>query len=357
MEKRELRPVCSLGMFDFFKGYAIFAVVLCHTIECFGSAFVSGNGANPLTYLFVNTDLPLYGFFIAAGYGIRKRPWKKCWQQIRKIYLPAYVLAGVLAPALLTAVHFLSFRNTRAALGEGLRLLAGFLLGQYPSTEYGGCLVYSCGPMWFVVALAEAWFILNGILYIKNEKLQPLAVAALGLLGYGAGQLMRRYAFALPYCLSYSMLITPCLYLGYLAKKHNFFEKKPTALSWAALGASLLILTVKYREPCHMAEGLFPLGLLSLCAMYVAGLGLLYLMTHINRRENFLVNALEKLGHNTMDILIFHTVEYYGLLWYRTAERFAARPILGTAVILALRWLFIAAGTWGKEKARELADK
>lgn len=344
-------------MFDCFKGLSILGVILFHTLEYFGDSISATKGAGSLFLLISNCDFPLYGFFICAGYGIRKRSGKKCLQQIKTGYLVPYATAAVLAPALLTAVHFLSYHSVISAVKEGARLFLGFLLGQYPSGYYFGKLIFSCGPTWFLVAMAESWFVLNGILNLKNEKLQPWLVAALGLAGYALGQLIKSVDFRPPYCVNYALLITPCLYMGYLAKKKRFFENKPSPWAWAALAAALAILFAKRGEPCQLAQVLYPLGVFSLLAMYVFGLATVYLMTHINRRPNFIVNSFEKLGHDSVDVLIFHTVEYYGLLWYRVAERFADRPGLGFAVIFTLRLLFIAACIWAKKKLRERKER
>ena len=340
MKKGELRPVCSLGMFDFFKGLAILSVIWGHTVELF--PMNSGSVGGLIGYSLGN--LSVYAFFISAGYGIRKRPAAKCFDQVYKTFVIPYLYALVATPILLTAVHARSFHYLPGALVEGLHVLTGFCLGQYPTTTYFGWLTYSCGPLWFVVALAVAWIIFNVLLNRVKEKWLPWAVGVIGLLGFFSSQLINQLEIAVPFCLTHALITVPCLYLGYWAKKAHFFEKKPTTAMWIAFAASVALYIFGFSRPQSFSSQEYPFGPLSLLSFFIVSMGLLYLMTHINRRYNAVVNAFERVGYNTIDILVLHTIEYYGMLWYRVAERFAERPNLGIAVILALRALFIVAG-------------
>lgn len=332
MDKKKLRPIVSLGMFDMYKGFAIFVVVYCHTIMYFSPflPFISQ----------IFRSVILYGFVIVAGYGLRRRPFKKCLIQIKNSYLIPYVYAAVFTPLLLLIVHFSLFHYLPGSVNEAFDVFKGFLLGQYPTIEYFGTRVYSVGPLWFVVAIAGGLILTNLILLISKDRTVRIALVILcAVIGTGVNK-----NFIIPYCFFHAFTFVPGLYLGSIARDKKLYERRFDWKMTVALVLSLVLMCMRFSErELYVTDRSYPLGPFSLFAGALASFFAVYLFVHINRRSNFIVNALEWLGHNSYYILCLHTIEYHGGCWYRIVETVNS-PFLGFCIIFLLRSLFIAGG-------------
>ena len=72
METTKPRTVSSIGMFDMLKGAGMLAIVLGHTAELYPLQL--SNGLSLTAFLvFVYRETLMAAFFIASGYGFRKR--------------------------------------------------------------------------------------------------------------------------------------------------------------------------------------------------------------------------------------------------------------------------------------------
>ncbi len=340
MKRRELRPVCSLGMFDFAKGFLITLVIIGHTFGVF-EGYLDGEMGFVSAFLMGTGTIGMFSFFIAAGYGIRKQPAKKCFQLLKKTLLLPYIYTGLLTPVLLATVYYALYHYFPYGATESLHLLSGFALGQFPMAPYFGWLVYSVGPMWFFLATIGGWYLLNFLLNRLQGKWLTAAVCASGAIGYIISFIGKQTLIPIPYCITQALVAVPALYLGYIAKKYKLLEKKLTWWMWLTGAVSAAIILAKIREPFGMATQEYPLGPLSLVAGYVTGYLLLYLFVHINRINIFPINVFEAIGHNTMYILCLHTVEYFSPLWYYVIKRCEGRLKLAFLLILGIRIVFI----------------
>ena len=80
METTKPRTVSSIGMFDMLKGAGMLAIVLGHTAELYPLQL--SNGLSLTAFLvFVYRETLMAAFFIASGYGFRKRSIGKCIHQ------------------------------------------------------------------------------------------------------------------------------------------------------------------------------------------------------------------------------------------------------------------------------------
>ena len=71
MEGTKPRTVSSLGMFDLLKGIGMLAIVFAHTAELYP---LGTNDVTPFAFaLFAYREALMAAFFIASGYGFRKR--------------------------------------------------------------------------------------------------------------------------------------------------------------------------------------------------------------------------------------------------------------------------------------------
>ena len=80
METTKPRTVNSIGMFDMLKGAGMLAIVLGHTAELYPLQLEGGLSLTAFVG-FIYRETLMAAFFIASGYGFRKRSISKCIHQ------------------------------------------------------------------------------------------------------------------------------------------------------------------------------------------------------------------------------------------------------------------------------------
>ena len=164
MEGTKPRTVSSLGMFDLLKGIGMLAIVFAHTAELYP---LGTNDVTPFAFaLFAYREALMAAFFIASGYGFRKRSIHKCIEQQLKTLLKPYLYTALATTVLHAFIHHAAFGSWDAAISESAKVLGGFLLGLPHTATYFGQQFFSCGPMWYLVALMLAWVLLDVLLEI-----------------------------------------------------------------------------------------------------------------------------------------------------------------------------------------------
>ena len=198
--------------------------------------------------------------------------------------------------------------------------------------------------VWYLLALLMGWIALDVILNIFPERYIPWAVGGCALLGWGAS-----LVWELPFCLIQGAVITPYLYLGYLAKRQHWLDqplsRRMSCILWAAV---LLIpaaaLATRRTDCVSMAE--WSLGPISILLDGLAGLLFVRLFLRWSQRRNPLVRFFEAIGRRSLYIFCVHTVELIAIPWYLFAAKYADRPVLGISLqyILSLGsiWLICA---------------
>ena len=150
MEGTKPRTVSSLGMFDLLKGIGMLAIVFAHTAELYP---LGTNDVTPFAFaLFAYREALMAAFFIASGYGFRKRSIHKCIEQQLKTLLKPYLYTALATTVLHAFIHHAAFGSWDAAISESAKVLGGFLLGLPHTATYFGQQFFSCGPMWYLVA-------------------------------------------------------------------------------------------------------------------------------------------------------------------------------------------------------------
>ncbi len=168
MEGTKPRTVSSLGMFDLLKGIGMLAIVFAHTAELYP---LGTNDVTPFAFaLFAYREALMAAFFIASGYGFRKRSIHKCIEQQLKTLLKPYLYTALATTVLHAFIHHAAFGSWDAAISESAKVLGGFLLGLPHTATYFGQQFFSCGPMWYLVALMLAWVLLDVLLEIFPER-------------------------------------------------------------------------------------------------------------------------------------------------------------------------------------------
>ena len=334
MEGTKPRTANSLGMFDFLKGIGMLTIVFAHSAELYpGGATTT---ITPMTfYLFAYRESLMAAFYIASGYGFRKRSIGKCIDQQFKTLLKPYLYTGLATTFFHFLIHYLTFGSVEGAVRETLKVFGGFALGLPHTSLYAGQTFFSCGPMWYLLSLMIAWILLDVILNIFPEPYIPWAVLGTMLLGWGIC-----ITWEAPFCIGQGMVTVPALYVGYLAKKYKIFDQPLSprlrgGMIAAALAVAALVLLTKSTDCVSMAE--WTLGPVSILLDAVTGLGILSIVIWFQRRvENVVTHAIQAIGRRSLFIFCVHTVELTAIPWYLMPQKFAAHPVLGMVLQFTL---------------------
>lgn len=327
MEGTKTRTANSLGMFDLLKGIGMLTIVFAHSAELYPVGATTT--ITPMTfYLFAYRESLMAAFYIASGYGFRKRSIGKCIDQQFKTLLKPYIYTGIATTVFHFIIHYLNFGSLENAATETFKVFGGFALGLPHTATYFGQTFFSCGPMWYLLSLMIAWILLDIILNIFPENYTHWAVLGTMLLGWGIC-----ITWETPFCIGQGMVTVPSLYVGYLAKKHKLFDKPlPGKLKLGMIGSALavaaLVLWTQSTDCVSMAE--WTMGPVSIVLDVVTGLGMLSLLLWFQRHvDNFLTRGIQAVGRRSLYIFCVHTVELTAIPWYLVVEKFAGREALG----------------------------
>ena len=334
METTKPRTVNSIGMFDMLKGAGMLAIVLGHTAELYPLQLEGGLSLTAFVG-FIYRETLMAAFFIASGYGFRKRSIGKCIDQQVTTLLKPYIYTGIATTVFHFLIHYLCYGSLHNATYETGKVLGGFALGLPHTAEYFGQTFFSCGPMWYLLSLMIAWILLDLILNIFPEAYTNWAVLGTMLLGWGLC-----ITWEAPFCIGQGMVTVPTLYVGYLAKKHKIFDKplsrrlKNTLMGCVAAVAVLVLLT-QSTDCVSMAQWNF--GPVSILLDAGAGLGILSMVLWFQRRvDNFVTRGIQAIGRRSLYIFCIHTVELTAIPWYLMPQKFAAHPVLGVILQFTL---------------------
>ena len=341
MKGTKTRTVNTLGMFDLFKGIGMATVILAHTTESYSLSLEGGISAFGFL-LFIYREALMSAFYIASGYGFRKRSVGKCIQQQLKGILPPFLYTALATAGLHLFLHHHFFGSWPSAVAESEKVLAGFLLGLPHTSEYFGVSIFSCGPMWYLLTMAVGWVLLDLLYNAFPERYIPCAVVVTAALGWGTC-----LVWELPFCLSQGMTVVPYLYLGHVAKKRRWFEQpRPRWIFPAAAGCMLVSAAgaVLSGRTDNMSMGEWTLGPVGILVNGVIGLWIVSLFVRMSARfDNPLTRLFSAIGRRSLHIFCVHTVELIGAPWYLFAAQFAASPVTGLVSQYLLRCGFIAA--------------
>ncbi len=327
MEGTRPRTASSLGMFDLLKGVGMLLIIFAHTSELYPVGDVSA--ITPVTFfLFAYRESLMAAFYIASGYGFRKRSIGKCISQQFKTLFKPYAYTGLATTIAHFIIHYKTFGNWNNAVYETYKVLGGFVLGLPHTATYFGQEFFSCGPMWYLLALMIGWILLDIILNIFPESYIKWAVLGTMLLGWGIS-----LVWEAPFCIAQGMVTVPYLYIGFLAKKKRLFEKKfrPLAilgLLAAALGVALGVLLTGKTDCVSLGE--WTMGPVSILLDGIVGLGFIVLFMKVQRLlDNPVTHLIEAVGRRSLYIFCIHTVELTAVPWYLMVQKYAAAPTKG----------------------------
>lgn len=339
MQGTRSRTVNSIGMFDMLKGAGMLTVVLAHTAENY--PLQTGGGLSLTAFFpFIYREALMAAFFIASGYGFRKRSIGKCIRQQLKSLLKPYCITALVTTVLHLLIHYQCFGYLPGSIGETIKVGGGFLLGLPHTATYFGQQFFSAGPMWYLLSLLVGWILLDVILNIFPENYIHYAVLGTALLGWGAS-----LVWEVPFCLIQGAVVTPYLYLGYLAKKHRWLERPLSRRAGILLAVACIVifagaLLTRTTDCISLAE--WSLGPVSILLDGAVGYLFIRLFLRLNRGQNPVVRFLEAVGRQSLNIFCIHTVELIAIPWYLFAAHFLEHPLTG----LWLQYLISIASIW-----------
>ena len=126
MEGTKPRTASSIGMFDMLKGAGMLTIVFAHTAELYPMQSVSGLSLTAF-FPFIYREALMAAFFIASGYGFRKRSIGKCIHQQLKSLLKPYLYTMLFTCVLHFTIHYKTFRYLPGTIGESIKVTGGFL--------------------------------------------------------------------------------------------------------------------------------------------------------------------------------------------------------------------------------------
>jgi len=333
------KSVVSLGMFDLLKGFVMITIVLGHTISMY--TFEKGLVITPILDLiyafFMLCGKPV--LFIVSGYGFRKSPMKNCISAQSKYILKPYAYAAVGTCILHLFTRYLLFKSVRQSIKATWYLAVGFLLGTPENHVFGGQTYYSCGPMWYILALYVGWIVYNAIVTYVPEKYVGCVSALCLLLGCGLEYFSFDY-----YCIPQGLCATFYIHLGYMIKRkkilHRDIDKKFVGISVLVFVFILAysIITNQAKDAGVFLGRLDPLLTL---AMGFGGAFLLIYLLQINRLDIKHVSILSKIGNLSLFIFCVHTAEMHGIPWYLFVEKYGANSVITMFAHYMLRCAFI----------------
>lgn len=327
----------KMSMFDFIKGVAIFAVIYCHTLECWDAE----PGFFPLVVIngiFGACWIP--AFMLSSAYWYKPKPVKNFTQtQAKGLLIPILQVELLLVPVYIIT-HYVKYGYMPDCIKGVYERWLGALIGNQDEFFIHSVRICNVGPMWFVVTLFVTSVIVNLIMNqdkIKN-KLIPIMVFTV------IGVLFGKFKWQI-YCFSAAFAGTLCFYIGYRLKETKFLIRKWTkreyAMMWGLVLAGYIIIQLLsgaglYSNAVYVVFCI-PMGIMAL------RIGLCI----TKKFDNVFTRFFQKLGRYIIWILIVHTVEVLCIdwRWFKDWHVFAALPPhLSFAIVLAIRCLVVAVG-------------
>ena len=292
-----------------------------------------------------------------AATASRKRSIHKCIEQQLKTLLKPYLYTALTTTVLHAFIHHAAFGSWDAAISESAKVLGGFLLGLPHTATYFGQQFFSCGPMWYLVALMLAWVLLDVLLEIfperydnpRSRRHHPCLAGA----SRWCGRLLSASHRAWCRCPTFTSAIWP--------RSAVFFETPLSGRAKAGLIASALgvvagVLLTQSTDCVSLGE--WTMGPLSILLDGAVGYGIIRLFLKWQRRvDGPISHAIEWVGRRSLFIFCIHTVELTAIPWYLMAAKYADHPVQGMLLQFVFSLVSIFAVTELLMRRKELGRK
>lgn len=296
----------TAGMFDFLKGITMMVVVIEHTLQDVGSSDY-GRALNLLGVF-------MAALFIISGYGFRKKPIKKVFaQQAKLILVPYAITAGFICVGHCLA-RWIVFGSKRIAVIETLKVFAGLALGLADTLTIKGISLFSCGPMWYLLALFWGWIILTAIFTFIPEKMHIIVVLIVSIVG-----MIISYFTCSPFGISRGMFTVIFIYMGCYCKKHKLFTEE-WSLKFKILFPLIVVAVIALGLMFPQLKVVLAIIAIPLSVIFPIIFLKLFLLLNIIF-TGAISNKIRTIGRYSLYFLCVHTFEYIVIPWYLVAER------------------------------------
>lgn len=346
-----------IGMFDTCKGAFVLILMLGHTISLYSVPADKVPAVASMLfmglYVLINEGINV-AFYIISGYGFRKMQVAKCARQQTGMVVRPYLEAAACTVILHLIARWILFRSARASAKATIHVLLGFLLALPTNITWHGYTIYTCGAMWYVIALMLGWILLDVVENHVPERYVPAALIALLAIACTVSRFV-----VIPYCICQAAVAAFYIYLGRQIKTRKFLFTDWGKTHWALIlmCAVELAASAVTGQMTNIADGVYPLWIASV--LLDGGIGTLavWWFIHIDGIQGPVMDTLRRVGRNSLLIVEVHTMEMIGLPWYLFAERMQNHPIIGCLMQYAIRVCIVWCGYQLMTKARALTKK
>lgn len=346
MDNNKVKIKNTLGMFDMIKGVMMILVLLYHTYGIFD--WVDSNSPFMiivlLLYILGGAAMPT--LFVVSGYGFRKMKFKKCLKKQLDILVVPYIITAFITCLVHCISYYVLYGGKRVAVKETLKVLFAYSIGLSKDAGWGSLKNVSCGPIWFLLALAISNIIVNQLLQRFEGKKLLVVAAMVSCIGWLLG-----YIIALPWSFNQGLVATFYVALGYYAKKTRLFtseiskKKKLVALSAFVCDIFLII----FFNGFDMASNRYGAGFLTILVEGILSIVLIYAFLIMNNVRGKISNLLRAVGRVSMYVLAIHNIEMMGAgkyIQYDFANNWHGSLLLRSLIIFGVRFVVVMVATY-----------
>ena len=356
-EKSKYSIKNTLGMFDLIKGVIMILVMLGHTYGLFEEilkyespkAQVAGLGIPRLAFdllLTVLLKLSMPVLFIISGYGFRKTPIKKCVKNQFKRVMEPYFITALLSIVVYFFVQYFKFAGgLRSSVTETFRYTLGCALGLPCDTSYFGFTMYTCGPLWFMIALFEGAVVFDLLVTRFDGVKLAIASVVVSCVGWLLG-----LGITLPWALSQGLISVLFICLGYLAKKNKFFTTEFTVKkTMIVVVVGIMSFLLSLSGDVNMAISTYGLGFISIIALGLFGVIVIYLCLYLNRFNGKMVAAGRWIGRMSLYVICVHSIEkntFGDFIMYKFIGNWQGSIFARSMIIFGVRLVVVLTATF-----------
>ena len=330
------------GMFDLFKGYAMIAIIITHTITSYSHDWLfSGSNVAVKTLIFDLYDLVTFGvamipmFFFISGWGIKPTGVKKNLVSQAKYLLKPILIVFLLSLPCSFAVNYLMTFDFHYSLTVVKAIVITFVTGRVLPGTHGALFLPGLYTFWFVLALFWANLLLNIILKYVPQKFQFATVTFISAL-FSTIPLFLEDLLPNPFAFSSGMISIFFLYMGYLTKKNKLLNIAVHPVIYVVLVALWVIETFTScvnLNYCDLGRKFIDVILCTLFAFMFLRLTLFI----DSRFKSAVADFLHFIGRHSMWMLSIHTFEYLCIPWGNIIGHISSHVLLDCFLFCVIR--------------------
>lgn len=346
-----------IGMFDACKGAFVLILMLGHTMSLYSVETDQVPAVASMLflglYVLVNEGINV-AFYIISGYGFRKMSIAKCARQQTDMVVRPYLEAAIGTALLHLIARWILFRSVKASARATMHVLLGFLLALPTNVTWHGYTIYTCGAMWYVVALMLGWILLDVVENHVPERYVPAVLIAFLATACTVSRFL-----VIPYCICQAAVAAFYVYLGRQIKTRKFLFTDWGKIHWGLvlMCAIELAASAVTGQMTNIADGIYPLWIASVVLDGGIGVLAVWLFVRMDGAKGPVMDILRSVGRSSLLVVEIHTMEMIGLPWYLFAERMQNHPVIGCLMQYAIRVCIVWCGYQLITKLRAVAKK